>query len=208
MHIRPMREADVDHLDQIDPTYVSRSYLHVEVEEGGSLGRSFRLVEREVCPPEVHGDGNRYGAAEQAHARQSLLTGDGLLLVVEHEGRIVGALEVETRLWNNTAVVWLLVLSPIARGKGVGAQLIAQGVAWAQARYFRAIWLETQTSNLPACRFYARCGFQLAGLDTMFYTNEDVANGSVALFWSLNLVAADDGQPQVADAKGQPVGSS
>lgn len=186
MQIRPLAEADIPHLSDIDPTFVSEGYLHVEVDQSEGLNVGYRLVERSICPGEVAGDGSRYGSAEQAHIASTLNDG-GLALVVEHEERVVGVLEVEARYWNNTASIWMLLLSPEARGKGVGQQLVEQAAAWAKERSFRALWLETQTNNLPACRFYAHCGFLLAGFDTMFYTNDDIERGEVALFWYLPL---------------------
>jgi len=41
--------------------------------------------------------------------------------------------------------------------------------------------LETQSCNLPAIDFYLKHGFELLGLDTAAYSNEDVAKGEVRL---------------------------
>jgi streptothricin acetyltransferase len=187
MQIRPMREADIEHLSEIDPSFVSNSYLEVETDSGPGLNHSFRLVERELCPPLVKGEGYKYGSAEQEHARRKLAAAGGLLLVVEDEGRLMGAMEVEPSDWNNSAKVWNIQLSPAARDKGIGRQLIAQAAAWAKQRGYRALMLETQTNNPAACHFYQRCGFQLAGFHTMLYTNHDIGRQEVALYWCLPL---------------------
>lgn len=187
MEIRPMHEADIAGLGEIDPTFTANSYLEFELDSGPSLNRSYRLVEREACPPIVGGEGYRYGSAEQEHARRKLQDGHGLMLVVEDGGKLVGVLEVEPSDWNNTATVWNILLSPSARGRGVGRELLNRSVAWAKSAGYRALMLETQSHNTPACRFYQNFGFKLAGFNTMLYTNDDIARQEVALYWALAL---------------------
>jgi RimJ/RimL family protein N-acetyltransferase len=45
--------------------------------------------------------------------------------------------------------------------------------------------LETQDNNVPACRLYARCGFQLRGFDTHLYKGDDPSTDEIALYWYL-----------------------
>lgn len=40
-----------------------------------------------------------------------------------------------------------------------------------------------QDNNLLACRFYAKCGFVIGGVNTMLYRNFD--NDEFAVFWYL-----------------------
>ena len=47
--------------------------------------------------------------------------------------------------------------------------------------------LETQDNNVPACRLYERCGFQLRGFDTHLYKGHDPATGEIALYWYLTF---------------------
>jgi ribosomal protein S18 acetylase RimI-like enzyme len=65
--------------------------------------------------------------------------------------------------------------------------LMQHTISWARERGLRAILLETQTNNTPACRFYARLGFELIGINEIFYTNSDLERGEVALFWGYKL---------------------
>lgn len=46
--------------------------------------------------------------------------------------------------------------------------------------------LETQDTNLAACRFYHQCGFVLGGVDTMLYDNCP-NNNEKALFWYIQF---------------------
>ena len=54
-------------------------------------------------------------------------------------------------------------------------------------RGLRGIVLETQTNNLPACRFYQAMGFKLCGIDDHFYSNDDIGVKEVAIFWWYEL---------------------
>ncbi|MDQ4078577.1 MAG: GNAT family N-acetyltransferase, partial [Chloroflexota bacterium] len=105
-----------------------------------------------------------------------------LMLVAEAGGRLVGVLEVEGEEWRNTALIWALFVDRAWRGRGVGRELLKRAARWAIEEGYRALVLETQTNNVPAIRFYQRHGFHIAGLDTHFYSNEDVARREVALF--------------------------
>jgi streptothricin acetyltransferase len=60
-------------------------------------------------------------------------------------------------------------------------------IRWGRCQGLRAISLETQTNNWPACRFYQRFGFQLTGIDDHYYTNHDMADKEIALFWTYEL---------------------
>lgn len=179
--IRPLRYGDLVALDQIDPSFVSESYLDVEIEREG-LATTWRLVERLLEEPFRKEIGYRYDATELARTRLRLKEGRSLQLVAERAGRLVGVLEVEPEEWRSTAIIWVLFVDASVRGQGLGRLLFARAVAWGREREFRALVLETQTNNVPAICFYQRLGCQIAGLDTHFYTNRDVANREVALF--------------------------
>jgi streptothricin acetyltransferase len=60
-------------------------------------------------------------------------------------------------------------------------------VEWARTEKLRAIILETQTNNWLACCFYQRFGFIPSGVDDHFYSNQDIGNKEVALFWTYEL---------------------
>lgn len=176
-----MRRSDLVALDQIDPNFTSDGYLDVEVTRAG-LATTFHLVERRFEAPFTKEVGYRYDTSEIERTRFRLDAGDCLLLVAETAGRLVGLLEVEPDAWRNTATIWAIFVDSAWRGQGLGADLLHRAEAWARAQGFRALVLETQTNNLPAIRFYLKHGFEIAALDTRFYTNQDQARREVALF--------------------------
>ncbi|MEG0183105.1 MAG: GNAT family N-acetyltransferase [Stenotrophomonas sp.] len=113
-----------------------------------------------------------------------------LLLAAWHGEELAGYL-LATVSWNGCASIDDIAVSRRCRRAGVAAQLMDSAVAWAAALKLRAIRLETQSSNVAACRFYARYGFVLGGSDRFLYSQlpGDVS-ADVALYWYLFLPAA------------------
>lgn len=87
--------------------------------------------------------------------------------------------------WNGLAVIDNILVDAGARRLGVGSALLAHAEAWARGRGLPGITLETQDSNVPACRLYARHGYQLRGFDRSLYATHSGAAHETALFWYL-----------------------
>ncbi|MEB2288784.1 MAG: GNAT family N-acetyltransferase [Anaerolineae bacterium] len=185
--IRPLTEADILRLAEIRPGFVSTTALRVE-RLGQGLEAGWRLVEYPLPQPFDKGHAYDFDANEQAAIRRRVRHGDGLHLVVEWRGRIAGLLEVTPQEWNNTAWVWNLMLDQAIRRQGIGRELFARAVTWARQAGYRALVFETQTNNVPACKFYLTLGCRLDGLRETLYHNDDLARGEVALFWAYPLV--------------------
>jgi streptothricin acetyltransferase len=114
--------------------------------------------------------------------------GDGLWLAAQDQtGRLVAVLDMEREAWHNAARLWNIAIDRAYRRQGLGRELMQRAIAWAREQGLRAIWLETQTNNLPACRFYHALGFRLGGLDDHLYSNDDLDEREVALFWWYEL---------------------
>jgi len=62
------------------------------------------------------------------------------------------------------AVLWDIRVSPSARRQGVGAALFQRVEAWAHLHGCRQLKIETQNTNVRACRFYERQGCQLRAI--------------------------------------------
>jgi GNAT superfamily N-acetyltransferase len=59
------------------------------------------------------------------------------------------------------AVLWDLRVAPEMRGRGVGTALFREVEKWAIAHGCRELEIETQNTNVRACRFYERRGCEL-----------------------------------------------
>lgn len=185
IYIRPLTLADIERLPEMELNFQAEAHLAVEKTVAG-LNVTWRLVERPLVPPFISVDYN-IDAQDQAEIRQRLAENDGLYLVAEHAGRLVALLDLEREHWRDTGQVWNIVVHRPYRRQGLGTRLMRRAIRWARHQGLRALALETQTNNLPACRFYQKLGFQLCGLDDHFYSNEDIDLNEVALFWYYEL---------------------
>lgn len=85
--------------------------------------------------------------------------------------------------WNGYALVEDICVAESTRGQGIGTNLIGKAIEWAKSHDLKGLALETQDNNLPACLFYAKCGFVIGAVNTMLYKNFD--NDEIAVFWYL-----------------------
>ncbi len=69
----------------------------------------------------------------------------------------------------DVAALWDLRVAPEYRGRGVGRRLFHAAEDWARQRECLELWVETQNTNVPACRFYAGQGCSLAAIDRNAY---------------------------------------
>ena len=82
------------------------------------------------------------------------------------------------------ACLWDLRVHPDYRDKGVGRELFSHAVDWAREKQCRRLKIETQNINVPACRFYARQGCELRGINR--YAYGEVLN-EIQFLWYLDL---------------------
>lgn len=96
------------------------------------------------------------------------------------------------------AVLWDIRVSPDARGEGVGFALFERVEAWAHLRGCQQLKVETQNTNVGACRFYERQGCRLRTINRAAYPE---LPEEVQLLWykDLQLNAASP-QPRAPSA--------
>jgi ribosomal protein S18 acetylase RimI-like enzyme len=78
------------------------------------------------------------------------------------------------------AVLWDIRVSPDVRRLGVGSALFETVEAWARRRGCRQIKIETQNTNVRACRFYERLGCVLRTIARAAYPDRP---GEIQLLW-------------------------
>jgi len=185
--IRPLTFADVQRLSEIDGEFESDRFLDVEKTTQG-LEVTWRLAERPLVPPFRSTDYS-FTETECDEIAARLRKGDGLWLVAEdaQTGRLAALLDMEREGWHHAARLWNLAIDRTYRRQGQGRELMRRALAWARSENLRSVWLETQTNNLPACRFYQAMGFKLCGTDDHFYSNDDIGVKEVAIFWWYEL---------------------
>lgn len=103
------------------------------------------------------------------------------------EGRQVGWIELGHERWNNRMRVWEFLVEERFRRMGVGKLLMNHAIRIARKRRARMLVLETQSCNVPAIAFYLGRGFNLIGIDSAAYSNQDTDRKEVRLELGLRL---------------------
>lgn len=172
--------------------------------DAAALDGSFTIAERlllsatpaaitwQAMPvPPYRKDYHELDRADSEHSEDSapvpaeyLDSADSAALLAYAAGKPCGLLLLSTG-WNGLAVIDNILVDAGARRLGVGSALLAHAEAWARGRGLPGITLETQDSNVPACRLYARHGYQLRGFDRSLYATHSGAAHDTALFWYL-----------------------
>lgn len=111
---------------------------------------------------------------------------DCLVLAAEVAGRPIGYITA-SKCWTGFAIIDDLEVDAMHRGIGVGWKLMDAAVEWSGSIGVPGIRLETQSTNVTACRFYERYGFVLGGHDRYLYQALHPGTREVALYWYLFL---------------------
>ncbi|WP_043716451.1 GNAT family N-acetyltransferase [Brucella intermedia] len=89
--------------------------------------------------------------------------------------------------WNKYAIVEDVAVAAGNRKGGAGRLLLGSAVQWARDTGMAGVRLETQSTNVSACRFYSYYGFSLGGYDRFLYRGLYPETREVALFWYLHF---------------------
>lgn len=100
---------------------------------------------------------------------------------------LFGFIELSEEDWNNRLRIANIWVNENHRYQGVGKVLINRAIETGKAGGQRALVLETQSCNDPAIRFYQSCGFELIGLDTTHYNNDDIQREEVRLEFGMSM---------------------
>ena len=110
-----------------------------------------------------------------------------MIVTANLSGETVGYVAV-SHAWNECAEIDEIMISRANRGAGLGRALMDEAVSWAKENGLAIVRLETQSSNVSACRFYERYGFKLGGYDQYLYDAlKQSEHSETALFWYLHL---------------------
>jgi ribosomal protein S18 acetylase RimI-like enzyme len=88
----------------------------------------------------------------------------------------------EVQSWNASLTIWELHVAPRHQGQGIGRRLMETVADHARGQGARMLVCETQSTNVPAIRFYRALGFVLDGIDLSLYTNQDFPDGEIAIY--------------------------
>ncbi|WP_114166193.1 GNAT family N-acetyltransferase [Exiguobacterium sp. TNDT2] len=83
--------------------------------------------------------------------------------------------------WNRFAYIENIAVRASYRQSGLGHLLMEAAETWANEQSLLGLSLEAQNDNVMACRFYAKEGFALGGVDTLKQTGNP--NIDMTLYW-------------------------
>ena len=95
------------------------------------------------------------------------------------DGKLLAAMEVCPDEWSNRLLLTELFVAEEIRRQGYGKKLIDLAKKLTVENKYRALMLETQSSNENAVGFYLHEGFTLIGFDSCCYTNRDIERKEV-----------------------------
>ena len=98
--------------------------------------------------------------------------------IVEN-GKLLAAMEVCPEEWSNRLMITELFVGEEIRRQGYGKKLTDLAKKLTVENKYRALILETQSSNENAIGFYLHEGFTLIGFDSCCYTNRDIERKEV-----------------------------
>jgi GNAT superfamily N-acetyltransferase len=153
-----------------------------------------RFREEKVEPPYVKDyDSSEEGAPDRWKERFDL-TNFVVFLAREDASIVGGATLVHSTPGlhilggrKDLVALWDIRVVPQLRRGGIGTGLFKHVAAWARDRGFRAIKIETQNINLPACRFYLKQGCTLGEINRHAYAADPQVSHETMLVWYLNL---------------------
>ena len=185
--------AELEEYARIATAYEVSRVLDVLPTANGLGGLA--LVERDLSDPYLKDyDAIAGGEGPLTWSRRFDLSNWCLFMALVGDRRVGGA----TVIFNapevdmlegrsDLALIWDIRVAPEARRLGVGSELFRAAVEWSKARSARLLKVETQNTNVPACRFYARQGCFLGAIDRFAY--RDLSH-EVQLLWYKDLASS------------------
>jgi GNAT superfamily N-acetyltransferase len=152
--------------------FLVESQLRVMPQEGGMGGL---LLADEPVSPYIKDYDADSGGPKHWPDRWNMC-GWGILAAYEDGRRIGGAVIAQnepslvlTGQPEETAVLWDLRVDWAYRRWGIGRQLFESALSWAREQNCRRLEVETQNTNVNACKFYARQGCELIAINRNAY---------------------------------------
>jgi len=104
--------------------------------------------------------------------RRFISAPNAAFLVAEHQGRVMGNLLMLTRRDTTLARIYSVIVSPAARGLGLGRELVVAAENEARQRGCSAMALEVRVDNTVARTLYERLGYALQKPLPGYYEDE------------------------------------
>lgn len=182
--VHALGEADVDAAVAFDGGFLAHQRLRLTLSEG-VLGFEIEPLERPYRK-DYGDDADAQGLRDCLRRARGNTAADAAAFVVRLDGRVAGRM-LMSRTWNGYAGIDDIAVAAGARRRGAASGLLRRALEWAREHGYPGLMLETQDTNVGACRLYLRHGFVLGGFDRFHYANEPDLAHETALFWYRRL---------------------
>jgi len=178
LEIRPFLESDLKCIKEIDSSFDVMQYLDYAKKRFESMYIfEMKLVEH---PQPFR---KRFSHYDEAYMKMlSSFVQEGGSFQISENGKCVALAITQCHHWNRSLRIWDFLVDKGYRGRKLGKLLMLRVFDYAREKGMRSVFVETQTNNIGAVRFYERMGFEVVGFDDGFYSNRDTENREVALF--------------------------
>lgn len=194
MHLRteelPVTRENIEAYATVPIAFTTTSVLRPALIDGG-LGGITLTEESLPAPVNIDGDAVAGEGPLRWLDHGWDLSEWVMLCAFDGERRVGGAVvAVHTEgMWflrgrEDTSALWDIRVERDYRRQGVGIALFEAATAWSRARGFSRMKIETQNTNVTACRFYHAMGARLGGFERYAYAN---LPDEVELDWYLGL---------------------
>lgn len=183
--VHALREQDVDAAVGFDGSFIAFQRLSLSLRDGALWCDldAFEAVRLDEPYRKNYGDdADAEGLRDYLQRARGNTASDAAAFVARVDGRVAGRLMM-SRSWNGFARIDDIAVDRNARRRGAGAALMRAALDWARTHGYPGLMLETQDTNVIACRMYLRHGFVLGGCDRFHYANEPDIAHETALFW-------------------------
>ena len=189
VEIRQMGTEALPRYSEVPISFLVESVFRLLPVEGGLGG--IELCEEIVeCPYIKDYDAVR-GEGPTRWLKRFDMSNWGIFMTFEQERHIGGSIVAPGayvgNLDNRFAQLFDTRLLPEKRRHGTGAMMLRQAVDWAKQQGCEYLKIETQNTNVPACRFYTKQGAELGNIDRFAYTGYPESGHEVRLVWYLEL---------------------
>jgi ribosomal protein S18 acetylase RimI-like enzyme len=179
----------IEHLTHVDQSLLQRLITGYETDEIYRVTRSetdalttFELRLTKLRQPFVKHYDPPDSTDSTTFQRYAAIVQAGYSFAAYDDGQCVALAIGEAQSWNASFTIWEFHVARSHQGQGIGRSLMETVAAHARGQGARVLVCETQSTNVPAIRFYRALGFVLDGIDLSLYTNQDYPDGEIAVF--------------------------
>ena len=190
VEVLPVNEQTLDTYSRVPISFDVSTVLQIENIENGLGGMVFREVTRKEPYRQD------FDSEERPQTWLEMFdTGNWVIIqayVAEEPigGAIIAQRTKGVHMLNgrdDLAVLWDIRVKPEYRDKGIGTRLFGEAVAWARDKKHTQLKVETQNTNVRACRFYEKQGCKLGIVNRYAYYGEPLHEDEIQLIWYLEI---------------------